>query len=55
MLKHILLFKLKENAGGRTKKENARELKKRIEALKDLIPCIISIETGINTGGSPNA
>ncbi|MFP4466039.1 MAG: Dabb family protein [Candidatus Goldiibacteriota bacterium] len=55
MVKHILLFKLKQSPPRGTKEENAREMKKQIEALKRKIPCIINIEVGINTGKSENA
>src|SRR5512139_3524450 len=48
MLKHIVLFKLKENAGGATKEENAKRMKREIEALKGKISLIRHIEVGLN-------
>ena len=48
MVKHIVLWKLKEEAGGRSKKENAGELKKRLEDLKGKIPEIVELEVGLS-------
>lgn len=46
MVKHIVMWKLKEEAEGRPKKANAAELKKRLEALKGKIPEIQELEVG---------
>jgi hypothetical protein len=48
MLKHIVLFKLKPTAGGASKEENAKRIKRDLEALKGRIPQIRHIEVGIN-------
>lgn len=48
MLKHIVLFKLKEQAEGAGKDQNARKLKAELEALAGKIPQILKIEVGIN-------
>ena len=48
MIKHIVLWKLKEEAEGRSKKENAFELKNRLEALKSQIPEILQLEVGLS-------
>jgi hypothetical protein len=48
MLKHIVLFKLKELAAGAGKDQNARKLKAEIEALAVKIPQIRTMEVGIN-------
>ena len=48
MLKHIVLFKLKENAEGATKEENARKIKAGLEALTGTIPQLRLMEVGIN-------
>ena len=48
MLKHIVLFKLKPAAEGASKEENARKIKRDLEALKGRIPQIRHIEVGIN-------
>ena len=47
MVKHIVLWKLKEEAGGKGKKENGAALKSRLEALKSLIPQIQELEVGL--------
>jgi len=48
MLKHIVLFKLKSSAEGSSKEENAKRMKREIEALKGKISLIRHIEVGIN-------
>jgi len=53
MIKHIVFFKLAENAEGRTKAENAIYIKNELEALKNLIPEIRLIEVGINSSEAP--
>jgi hypothetical protein len=52
MLKHIVLFKLKDSAAGTGKDENARKLKAELEALAGKIPQIVKMEVGINTAPS---
>ncbi len=54
MIKHILLFKMKE-ADGKTKEENAVELKKQLDALKETIKEIGVMEVGINIAKSDKA
>jgi hypothetical protein len=49
MLKHIVLLKLKTNAQGASKEENARKIKQDLESLKDKIPQIRHLEVGINS------
>jgi hypothetical protein len=46
MIKHIVLWKLKEDETGWSKQENAFELKRRLEALKSQIPAILELEVG---------
>jgi len=48
MLKHIVMWKLKEQAEGKTKAENALWMKENLEALVGVIPQICSLEVGIN-------
>jgi hypothetical protein len=50
MLKHIVMWKLKDSAEGASKNENALKMKRQLEGLKDSIKQIRSIEVGINTG-----
>ncbi len=49
MLKHIVLFKLKTSAEGSSKEENAKKIKRDLEALKGKIPQIRHLEVGINS------
>lgn len=55
MIKHIVFWTLKDNAAGRSKIENAGELKKILESLKDKIDVIGKIEVGINLNNSEAA
>lgn len=55
MIKHIVLWRLKEKAEGRTLAENAREMKDRIENLKKLIPQIIELEVGLPFETTPTS
>jgi hypothetical protein len=48
MIKHIVMWKLKDNAEGASKEENAKKIKTIIEALKGKIPQIKHIEVGAN-------
>ena len=48
MIRHIVLFSLKDNAEGGTKNENALKIKYLLESLPQLISQIKSFECGIN-------
>ena len=48
MVKHIVMWNLRESAGGRSKSENLQEMKTRLEGLKDKIGEIKFLEVGIN-------
>ncbi len=48
MVKHIVMWKLKERAEGTNKKENAFQIKKRVENLITKMAYIKKIEVGIN-------
>ena len=48
MLKHIVMFKLKANAEGASKEQNAKKIKAELEALTGRIPQIRRMEVGIN-------
>lgn len=53
MIKHIVLWKLKEEADGRDKKGNALEMKARLESLKGKVPSILELELGLQMEPSP--
>lgn len=55
MLKHIVMFRLKEFAEGRSKEENAARLKVLLEFLKEKIHEVESLEVGMNQGKSESA
>ncbi len=48
MIKHIVMWKLKDTAEGGTREQNAKKMKHELEALKNKIPQIRRIEVGIN-------
>jgi len=48
MIKHIVFWKLKENANGNTKAENALLIKEKLEALNGRIKGVLKIEIGID-------
>jgi len=48
MIKHLVLWKLKENAEGKTRQENALDLKAALEGLKGKVPEIQALEVGLN-------
>ena len=50
MYKHVVLWKLKEQANGMSRKELAKEVKRRLDELPAHIPEIVSYETGTNIG-----
>ena len=55
MVKHIVMWKLKEFAEGYKKKDNINILKDKIENLKKVIPEIRHIEVGVNFNPSDQA
>lgn len=48
MLKHIVMWKLKDEAEGATKAENAKKMKEMLEALPAKVPGVITLEVGID-------
>jgi hypothetical protein len=52
LLKHIVMFKLKENALGADKAENLKRVKLGLEGLKDKIGEIKFFEVGVNVANS---
>ncbi len=55
MIKHIVMWKLKDFAEGKSKSENAQIIKKGLEELKDKISQIKFIEVGVNFNESSQA
>lgn len=48
MIKHIVMWRVKEKALGKTKEDNIKEIKNMLESLKTEIPEIVDMEVGIN-------
>jgi|SRR6218665_810623 len=48
MIHHIVMWKLKDSAEGKSKAENAQIIKQKLEDLAEVIPQIESIHVGIN-------
>lgn len=48
MLKHVVMWRFKENAGGKSRKEHALFMKERLERLVGIVPEIRSLEVGVN-------
>ncbi len=51
MVKHVVLWKLAESAEGHSKWENAKIIKEGLENLKGVIPCLKSVQVGLNENG----
>ena len=54
MIKHIVMWKLKDFAEGASKKENALKIKSSLEGLKSKIKEIKFIEVGISINDAPD-
>ena len=48
MVKHIVMFKLKEEFNGKTAMENAAEARARAERLRDLVPSVVKMKAVCN-------
>lgn len=55
MVKHIVIWKLKETAHDLPKSENARLIKEKLEALNGQIPGLLKLEVGIDFLHSPDS
>ena len=53
MLRHIVMWKFREDAEGKTAKEHAQWVKNTLETLPAIIPQIKGFEVGINDIPSP--
>ncbi len=52
MIRHIVLFKFKETANGKTKEENLREARERMLAMQGQIPEILEMTVSLAASGS---
>lgn len=55
MVRHVILWKLKESLSGEEKKKVAEDIKKNLEALVGIVPGLISLEIGTDPLPSSNA
>lgn len=55
MIRHIVMWRLKDQALGNDKKTNAELAKQKLEALNGKIPGLIKLEVGIDFSLSPDA
>ena len=52
MIKHIVIWKLKETANGQSKDENAKAIKEKLEGLVGVVPGLLRAEVGFDFRGS---
>ncbi len=55
MIKHIVMWRLKENAMGKTRAENAGIIKKEVEALEGKMKGLLKIEIGFDFSSTPES
>lgn len=55
MIKHIVMWKLQEEAEGKAKAENAKIIKGSLEELKGKVETLLDIEVGLNLNPSEQA
>ena len=55
MFTHIVLWKLRETAGGRSREENARLMKERFEELANMLDGLRRLEVGIDVVHTPES
>jgi hypothetical protein len=51
MIRHIVMWKLKEHAEGAPRAENAQKLKAKLEACHGIVPGIVHLEAAVATPG----
>ncbi len=55
MIKHIVIWKLKDTAHGNDRATNARLTKDKLESLRGKIPGLLMIEVGLDFSGTGNS
>jgi hypothetical protein len=55
MIKHIVMWKLKDFAEGNDRQTNARLVKEKLEALDGLVPGLLELEVGLGIGQGGDA
>lgn len=54
MIKHIVIWQLKDQAEGKTKEENKEIFRNKLMDLVDKIPAVVSMEVGLKQDASPS-
>jgi len=55
MVKHIVMWKLKDSVNGKSKQEIALEIKQSLESLNGKIPGMINLEVGLDFSNTENS
>ena len=55
MVKHLVLWRLKKMAHGKSAAENARAIKEKLEGLRGRVPGLLCIEVGIDLSRTDNS
>jgi hypothetical protein len=55
MIKHVVMWRLKDQAQGQNRAQNAQQIKARLESLNGKIPGLRKIEVGIDLSNSPES
>jgi len=55
VVRHLVLWKLKPEAHGRSAAENARAIKEKLEGLRGRVPGMLRIEVGIDFSRTDNS
>ena len=55
MVKHIVMWTLRESAGGRTAADNALEMKSQLEGLRGLVDGMLLLEVGVDFSRTPSS
>jgi heme-degrading monooxygenase HmoA len=55
VVKHIVVWRLKDSACGNDQATNARLIREKLEALRGRIPGLLRIEVGIDFSGTENS
>jgi Stress responsive A/B Barrel Domain len=51
VIRHIVMWKLKERAEGASRAENLEILKEKLEGCRDIVPGMLDLQVGIATAG----
>lgn len=51
MIRHIVMWKLKEHAEGASRAENVVKMKEKLESCRDIVPGILKLEVGVEAAG----